>query len=128
MNILLDTHAFLWFDRADAQLSANAKRAIEDPANDKYISPASYWELAIKISVGKYALTEPYEDFMKRAIDGNGFTILPVHWRHTARLTNMPFHHRDPFDRLMIAQALVEQMPIVSNDALFDPYGVQRLW
>lgn len=86
------------------------------------------WELAIKISVGKYALTEPYEDFVQRAIDANGFTILHVEWRHTARLTNMPFHHRDPFDRLIIAQALVEQMSIVGNDANFDQYGVRRLW
>ncbi len=128
MNILLDTQAFLWFDRADSKLSAIAKRAIEDPANEKFISPASYWELAIKISVGKYALTEPYQDFLNRAIDGNGFIVLPIHWRHTGQLTNMPFHHRDPFDRLIIAQALVERMPIVSNDTLFDPYGVQRLW
>lgn len=128
MRLLLDTHAFLWFVLMDAQLSVKARKLIDDPENDKFISPASYWEFAIKIGAGKYALTEPYEDFMKRAIDGNGFIILPVHWRHTARLTNMPFHHRDPFDRLMIAQALVEQMPIVSNDALFDPYGIQRLW
>jgi PIN domain nuclease of toxin-antitoxin system len=128
VKLLLDTHAFLWYALDDANLSAKAESLIDDPANDEFISPASYWELAIKISVGKYTLVQPYEDFLRQGIDGNGFIILPIHWRHTARLTNMPFHHRDPFDRLMIAQALVEQMPIVSNDALFDPYGVQRLW
>lgn len=128
MNLLLDTHAFLWYALDDAKLSAKAELLIDDPANDKFISPASYWELAIKISVGKYTLTQPYEIFLKDAIDSNGFIILPVERRHTARLTNMPFHHRDPFDRLMIAQALAEQMPIVSNEAIFDSYGVQRLW
>ena len=128
MKLLLDTHAFLWYALDDTNLSATAEALIDDPANDKFISPAVYWELAIKISVGKYTLVQPYEDFLKRGIDGNGFIILPIEWRHTARLTNMPFHHRDPFDRLMIAQALVEQMSVVSNDAIFDNYGVQRLW
>ena len=128
MKLLLDTHAFLWYALDDPSLSATAETLIEDPANDKFISPATYWELAIKISVGKYTLVGPYEDFLKRGIDGNGFIVLPIEWRHTACLTNMPFHHRDPFDRIMIAQASVEQMPIVSNDAQFDAYGVQRFW
>ncbi len=128
MKLLLDTHAFLWFVLSDAKLSSAAKALINDPANDKYVSPATYWELAIKISVGKYSLAHPYEDFLNRGINGNGFIILPVEWRHTSRLTNIPYHHRDPFDRLLIAQALVEQMAIVSADPLFDLYGVQRLW
>ena len=128
MKLLLDTHAFLWYALDDANLSAKAESLIDDPANDKFISPASYWELAIKISVGKYTLVQPYEDFLKGGIEGNGFIILPIERRHTALLTNMPFHHRDPFDRMLIAQTLVEQMSIVSNEAIFDLYGVQRLW
>ena len=128
MKLLLDTHAFLWYSLDDPKLSTLAETLIDDPANDKFISPASYWELAIKISVGKYTLVQPYEDFLRHGIDDNGFIILPIERRHTALLTNMPFHHRDPFDRLLIAQALVEQMSIISNDALFDAYGIQRLW
>jgi PIN domain nuclease of toxin-antitoxin system len=128
VRLLLDTHALLWFVLADTKLSANARTLVDDPMNDTFVSPASYWEIAIKISVGKYALTEPYEDFMKRAIDGNGFWILPVEWRHTAGLTTLPFHHRDPFDRLLIAQSLAEQIPIISGDPQFDLYGVKRLW
>ena len=128
MKLLLDTHTFLWFALGDPKLSAAAKLQIDDPTIEKFISPAVYWELAIKISVGKYALHQPYEDFLKDNIDGNGFTILPVEWRHTARLTNMPFHHRDPFDRLIIAQAMAEKMAIVSADPAFDAYGVQRIW
>jgi PIN domain nuclease of toxin-antitoxin system len=128
MRLLLDTHALLWFALGDAQLSQTAKALILDPANEKLISPASYWETAIKISMGKYRLNEPYESFFQRAIGGNGFVILPVEPRHTAALIGLPFHHRDPFDRLLVAQALVEQIPLVSGDTAVDPYGVTRLW
>ncbi|MCI0338414.1 MAG: type II toxin-antitoxin system VapC family toxin [Acidobacteria bacterium] len=128
MNLFLDTHTFLWFVLGDLQLSARARQLIEDVANAKFLSPAVYWEIAIKISIGKYALKEPYESFMDRAIRQNGFIILPIEPRHTAVLTNLPFHHRDPFDRLIIAQAMVEQMPVVTVDAAFDNYSVTRLW
>jgi PIN domain nuclease of toxin-antitoxin system len=128
MNLLLDTHTLLWFVLGDAQLSAAARRLIEDVTNPKFVSPATYWEIAIKISIGKYALNEPYETFMDRAIRQNGFLILPIEPRHTALLTNMPFHHRDPFDRLIIAQAMVEGLAIMSADPVFDAYSVQRLW
>ncbi len=99
-----------------------------DPANEKLVSPASYWEIAIKISVKKYALAKPYEVFMNEAIDQNGFEYLHVLPKHTAALTTLPFHHKDPFDRLLVAQALVESIPIVSNDPALDAYGIQRLW
>ena len=128
MNLLLDTHTLLWFVLGDAQLSATARQLIEDVTNPKFVSPAAYWEIAIKISIGKYALNEPYETFMDRAIRQNGFLILPIEPRHTALLANMPFHHRDPFDRLIIAQAMVEGLAIVSADPVFDAYSVQRLW
>ncbi|MGH9855820.1 MAG: type II toxin-antitoxin system VapC family toxin [Blastocatellia bacterium] len=128
MKLLLDTHTLLWFVLGDAQLSATGRQLIEDTANTKFVSPAAYWEVAIKISIGKYALNEPYETFMDRAIRQNGFFILPIEPRHTALLTNMPFHHRDPFDRLMIAQAMVEGLALVSADAAFDAYSVQRFW
>ncbi len=128
MKLLLDTHTFLWFNLGDARLSATARALIDDTANEKCVSPASYWEIAIKIRLGKYALPKPYEDFMARAIDGNGFVILPVEPNHTAVLTTLPLHHRDPFDRLIIAQAMVEGINVVSCDAVFDAYPIQRLW
>jgi PIN domain nuclease of toxin-antitoxin system len=128
MRLLLDTHALLWFHLADPQLSAAARVAIMDLANEKWVSPASYWEVAIKVSTGKYVLAQPYEDFMRNAIDANGFQYLHILPRHTAALVPMPYHHRDPFDRLLIAQAQTEAMTIVSNDPIFDVYGAARLW
>ena len=128
MRLLLDTHTLLWFVLGDASLSATARQLIEDADNSKFVSPASYWELAIKISIGKYALHEPYETFTDRAIRQNGFQILPIEPRHTAALTNLPFHHRDPFDRLMVVQAMVDGLILVSADSVLDAYPIQRLW
>ncbi len=128
MRLLLDTHSFLWFVLNDAQLSAPARTAIRDPANDVLVSPATYWEIAIKVSKAKYTLAVPYQDFIQHNLDANDFEILPIEVRHTALVAAMPFHHKDPFDRLLIAQALAEDIPLVSNEALFDAYGVRRLW
>ena len=128
MKLLLDTHTLLWFALADSQLSGTATMLIMDPANEKLVSPASYWEIAIKISVKKYALARPYEVFMNEAIDKNGFAYLHILPKHTAALTMLPFHHKDPFDRLLAAQSLVEAIPIVSNDTALDAYGITRLW
>lgn len=128
MRMLLDTHVFLWFVLGDMRLSSLARALIDDLGNEKLISPAVYWEIAIKVSIGKYALAEPYETFMDRGIRQNGFLILHIEPQHTAILTTLPFHHRDPFDRLLVAQAIAEQIPIVSNDPSFDAYPVQRLW
>lgn len=126
--MLLDTHALLWFVLGDAQLSATARSSIEDPQNDVLISPAGYWEIAIKINIGKYSLPQPYEEFLQKAIGDNGFLILPIELSHTAALINLPFHHRDPFDRLLIAQAMVERIPVVSADPAFDAYPIARIW
>jgi PIN domain nuclease of toxin-antitoxin system len=128
VRLLLDTHSFLWFVLNDAQLSASARTAISDPANDVLVSPATYWEIAIKVSKTKYTLAVPYQDFIQHNLDANDFAILPIEVRHTALVAGMPFHHKDPFDRLLIAQALAEDIPLVSNEALFDAYGVRRLW
>jgi len=128
MRLLLDTHAFLWFILNDKTLSPTARQLIVDPTNTIDVSPASYWEIAIKIGLGKYTLNQPYESFLETQIAKNGFGILPVEIRHTALLTTLPMHHRDPFDRLLIAQALAEQIPLVSADPHFDAYGVHRLW
>lgn len=128
MKILLDTHTLLWFYLGDPQLSATARNLIDDPANTKLISPASYWELAIKISLGNYVLTESYDDFIQHAILDNGFLVLPVEPRHTGALITLPHHHKDPFDRLLVAQALVEGIPLVSVDPDLDKYLITRLW
>ncbi len=128
MKLLLDTHAFLWFILDDPQLSAAAKHVIGESSNTVLVSPASYWEIAIKISIGKYALSEPFEDFVRRAIEDNDFAVLPIEPHHAARLISLAHHHRDPFDRLLIAQAMCENVPIVSADAAFDAYPIRRIW
>jgi PIN domain nuclease of toxin-antitoxin system len=109
-------------------LSTTASDVIIDPTNDIEVSPATYWEIAIKIRLGKYELPEPYDIFIEREIATNDFHILPIEPKHTAVLTMLPFHHRDPFDRLLIAQAMVEAIPILSVDTAFDAYPVTRLW
>lgn len=128
MKLLLDTHALLWFYLADERLSENAKAAILDRSSEVYVSPASYWEIAIKVSLGKYQLNESYSDFIQNAIFANGFKILQVDPAHTEKVVHLPFHHKDPFDRLLIAQASVEQMSLLSNDEIFDQYLVKRVW
>lgn len=127
-RILLDTHAFLWFALNDSRLSANEKNCIEDPGSDLLFSPASYWEIAIKISIGKYSLPEDFSNFMRDQIDENQLTVLPISIQHAAAISSMPFHHRDPFDRLLIAQAVVENVKLLSSDKIFDSYPVTRLW
>jgi PIN domain nuclease of toxin-antitoxin system len=128
MRGLLDTHAFLWFVLNDPNLSSLTKGFIADPANELHVSPASYWEVAIKVSIGKYSLTSSFEAFWRKGIGDNGFRILPIEISHAAAVAALPFHHRDPFDRLIAAQATVERMPIVSNDPALDAYGVHRVW
>jgi PIN domain nuclease of toxin-antitoxin system len=125
---LLDSHTLLWYTLGDPHLSGTAKVLILDPANEILISPASYWEIAIKVSIGKLTLHQPYEDFMDACLNKYGFTILPIDPKHTARVIGLPFHHKDPFDRLLVAQALVESIPIISNDLALDAYGITRHW
>ena len=128
MRLLLDTHALLWFLLDDPQLSAKADALISDPTNEIAISPASYWEIAIKISIGKYSLAEPSQVFLEREIAANDFQVIPILPSHAGAVSTLPFHHRDPFDRLIVAQAIVERVAIVSSDAVLDGYGVTRLW
>ena len=127
-TFLLDTQAVVWFNLSDARLTAAARQVIVDPGNRIWISPASYWEIAIKISRGKFSVVGPYDTFWQETIDRNRFEILPVEIRHAARLIGLPFHHRDPFDRPLAAQALAEDVPLVSSDSAFDRYGVRRVW
>ena len=128
MRLLLDTHTLIWFYLDDTKLSAPARLLLEDVTNMKFISPASYWELAIKVGLGRYNLAESDENFIQHAIFDNGFIILPVEPKHTAVLVSLPLHHKDPFDRLMVAQVMVEGIPLVSADSTLDLYPITRLW
>jgi PIN domain nuclease of toxin-antitoxin system len=115
VKLLLDTQAFLWFIAGD-------------PSNDKWVSIASAWEAAIKTSKGKLTLSLPVHLHYPNQLQLNGFNLLEIQWNHLAQLQGLPWHHKDPFDRLMIAQAIAEQMTIVGIDAQFDAYSVKRLW
>lgn len=128
MRLLLDTHALLWYSTDDSQLSPQAAAFISDGQNEVFVSAATPWELAIRISIGKYPLNAPFETFIKTAIDGNRFSLLAIEPRHAAQLIVLPYHHRDPFDRMIIAQAVVEGITIVSCDKFFDAYPVKRIW
>lgn len=128
MRYLLDTHTFVWFVLNDPALSPNALAVIRDPASDLLISPASYWELAIKVSTGKLMLNKPFLEFMDEHISANEIEILPIEIRHADHVSRMPFHHKDPFDRLIVAQSLVETLPVISVDSVLDQYGLTRLW
>jgi PIN domain nuclease of toxin-antitoxin system len=128
MNLLIDTQAFLWFVWLDPKLSATAQALMTDPNNKLYFSPASYWEIAIKVSVKKLKLGEPYDVFVPREVANLNLAILPIEIRHAAVLVTLPYHHKDPFDRMLIAQASAEPMPIVSADNVFDLYPITRLW
>ncbi len=128
MRVLLDTHAFLWFIMGDARLSATARGLIEDATNERLVSAASLWEIAVKVSIGKLTLTEPFEVIIPRELSQNGFQILSITVAHLTILCSLPFHHRDPFDRLLVAQAMSDKMPLVSIDGVVDAYPVTRLW
>ena len=128
MKLLLDTHAVLWF-LADAPLLSGAARlAVEEAGNECWVSMASGWEMAIKSQMGKLRLPLAFEGLFPGALEARGFSILPIQAGHLHRYHALPFHHRDPFDRLLIAQALAEGMTVVGNDTAFDAYGVSRVW
>ena len=128
MKLLLDTHTLLWFIAGSASLSAYARSLIEDASNEKFVSIVSIWETAIKVSIGKMSLSAPFNILFPQQLQINGFELLPVKIEHTSVVTTLPFHHRDPFDRLLIAQAVEEKMTLVSRDEFFDDYGITRLW
>ena len=128
MNILLDTHIFLWFVFGDSGLSVYARSLIEDEVNTKFLSVASVWEMAIKHCINKLPLTLPFGEFILYQLEESGIQLLPIEFVDLVQVSSLPLHHRDPFDRLIIAQSLTENMAVVSADAAFDAYGVTRLW
>jgi len=128
MTLLLDTHTVLWFWWNDPHLSATAIALICDTKNRKVVSPATAWEVAIKVSLRKLDIGGPYRGFFPHHMLRNSFEWLPITDDHLAGVVALLFHHKDPFDRMLAAQALAESIPIVSADPAFDPYGVTRLW
>ncbi len=128
MRLLLDSHTLIWAVDEPARLSPAALKALQDPANDLLLSAATVWEIAIKVGLGKLSLTIPYRRWMNKAVLDLGLTLLPITVEYADVQASLPNHHRDPFDRLIIAQALTEAIAVVSADAAFDPYGVTRLW
>ncbi|HEX8237170.1 MAG TPA: type II toxin-antitoxin system VapC family toxin [Abditibacteriaceae bacterium] len=127
MKLLLDTHSFIWFINGDPSMSLMAQELIEDLENQRFLSVASVWEIAIKMSIGKLQLNQDINGLVTQ-LQQNSIVLLPIATPHLAVIATMPQHHRDPFDRLIIAQAQVEQMSIVGADTAFDAYGITRLW
>ncbi len=127
MNILIDTHALIWFLNGDNSLSIIAKRNIESKNNKKYISIASLWEIAIKFNLGKFNYSSGLNSFFDLAFS-NGFKILPINIVHILQLTKIENIHKDPFDRIIIAQAMIENMKICTIDSKIVNYNVEIIW
>lgn len=128
MRLLLDTPILLWFPADDPQLSPDAKAAIEGPANERWLSSISLLEIALKNRLGNLPLPAPFGALYPSTLPADDIHLLPPEARHIEPLTTLPFHHKDPFDRLIAATALVESMRLVSDDVILDAYGVSRLW
>jgi len=128
MKALLDAHTLLWFLAGSSQLSSRALLCIQDTRNTLFVSAATLWEIAIKDSLGKLILPEPFEALFPAQLDASNILILPILVPHLHQHRQLPFHHNDPFDRLVIAQALSEDMTLVSRDGEFPAYGVKLLW
>lgn len=127
MDLLLDTHSLIWFLNGDDKLSDMAKSAIEDPANSKIVSIASIWEIAIKISIDKFRFPKGFKYFLK-IVEDNGFEILPITFEHAVKLSTLEFIHRDPFDRLLIAQCMADDLTIVTKDDYIKQYQIHTIW
>jgi PIN domain nuclease of toxin-antitoxin system len=128
MRFLIDTHALIWFIIGDKQLSTTARQLIETPQNERLVSIVSLWEIAPKMSLGKLNMGATFDQLIPQQLIENDMTLLPIEVSHLYQLVQLPFHHRDPFDRLLIAQGLSAGLPPISRDPQFDAYPVQRLW
>lgn len=128
MRILLDTHALLWLVTEDTRLSETAKSLFLDGKNDLFLSAVTGFEITVKFSLGKLKLAESPRQFIENRLKKNHIIALPITLPHTYRLANLPFHHRDPFDRLLVAQALEETIPILTADSWLSTYGVECIW
>jgi PIN domain nuclease of toxin-antitoxin system len=128
MRVLIDSHALVWYVDQDNLLDPASHAAISDPTNDLLLSAGSIWEIGIKVGLGKLVLTQPFKPWMNQAISDLDVTVLPLSVEYVDVQSNLPRHHGDPFDRLIVAQAIVEQVSIISADANLDAYGITRVW
>jgi PIN domain nuclease of toxin-antitoxin system len=128
MRYLIDAHSLIWAQEDPSKLGPAAVTAMQDPANELLLSVGTIWELSIKSGLGKLTLSLPFRQWMDIAIVRLVLVVLPITLDHADRQTALPWHHRDPFDRLLVAQALFESVSLVSADAIFDQYGVNRIW
>lgn len=127
MNLLLDTHAFIWFMEGDPHLSDNSRDAIANIRNNCFLSIASLWEIAIKHSLGNLKLASDFS-LITEFLENNQIDILPISFSHLQKLLILEYHHRDPFDRIIISQAMIEKLTIISKDENFPKYNVKLLW
>ena len=127
MDFLLDTHTLIWFLNGDEKLSDKAKSAIEDTKNSKIVSIASIWEIAIKLSIEKFKFTKGFKHFLDM-VEDNGFEILPITFEHAIELSTLEFIHRDPFDRLLISQCIVDKLIIITKDINIKRYKIKTIW
>lgn len=128
MKLLVDSHVLIWAADDPQKLTAKAQSLIVDPSNERLLSAGAVWEVAIKFSLGKLPLSLPFRQWMDKVIADLVLDLLPISLDHAERQTSLPWHHRDPFDRLMASQALIEDIPLISDDEIFDQYGVNRIW
>lgn len=128
MRLLLDTHTFLWFIDGNPKLHAHTREKIEELTNERLLSIASLWEMSIKNSLGKLTVPLPFTKLTSEHIYGNSIKMLHIVPEHLDVLRTLPFHHRDPFDRLIIAQGLSEDITILSREVIFDDYQAKRFW
>lgn len=128
MKVLLDTHTLLWFLAGDARLSRKTRTAVESRHNVCLLSDVSLWEIAIKQSLGKLRLAEPFESRLVAALERNAIEALPIKRTHLLGVAQLPFHHRDPFDRLLVSTALIENLPVLTDDPAFGRYAIKTFW
>ena len=128
MNVLLDTHAFLWLATGDDRLSETARKTFLNQENSLFFSAASYWEICIKMSMGKISLKSGWFQTIQNEMEINAIQWLPIEMTHCAKVIKLPFHHRDPFDRMLVAQAITEKMQLLSRDSRLSAYSIKRIW
>ena len=128
MRLLLDTHAFIWYTTDSSRLTATGRSLIDNGENDILLSTASVWEMAIKHSIGRLTFSMPFMEFIKQQLAVNRIDILEITFDHIEVVASLPLHHGDPFDRLIIAQSMAQQIPVLSVDAIFDAYAIARVW
>lgn len=128
MRLLLDTHTFLWYINGDEKMSAYAKQLIASPSNQCYLSFASLWEMSIKSSLGKLEIPLPISQLYQKYVLENHIRLLDFDIKYLQNFHDLPFHHNDPFDRMIIAQSIIENMPIIGCDKVFKDYDVNVFW